>query len=124
MDIGLKIKEFREKKGFSQQELADLVGISKQMISHYEKGENTPRMGTLDKIAKALNVKKLDLLSSESIAEEPHEDYKTQNFDDIKKERDLLKDKLLQQHEKYQALKDAYDKVKEELDQIKNRKQA
>lgn len=39
----------------------------------------------------------------------------------LTEERDALKDKLLLQHEKYQALFDKYEVVKEELDKLKNR---
>ena len=35
--ISQKIKNARALKGLSQQELADMIGVSKQMISKYEK---------------------------------------------------------------------------------------
>lgn len=54
--ISQKIKNARTLKGFSQQELADMVGISKQMISKYEKGESLPTSTTLLKLKKHLNV--------------------------------------------------------------------
>lgn len=52
-----KIKNARTLIGFSQQELADLVGVSKQMICKYEKGESIPTSTNLIKLGKALNVK-------------------------------------------------------------------
>ena len=55
--VSHKIKNARTLKGFSQQELADLVGVSKQMICKYEKGESIPTSTNLIKLGKALNVK-------------------------------------------------------------------
>lgn len=50
MDIGLRIKELREEKKLTQEELASRINVTKQMISHYENGTNIPRDGTLKKM--------------------------------------------------------------------------
>lgn len=55
--VSQKIKNARALKGFSQQELADLIGVSKQMISKYEKGESIPSSSNLLRLGKSLNVK-------------------------------------------------------------------
>lgn len=55
--ISQKIKNARTLKGLSQQELADMIGISKQMISKYEKGDSMPTSTNLLKLGKSLNVK-------------------------------------------------------------------
>ena len=54
--IGLKIKEFRDQKGLTQKELADLIEMGNTTIANYEKGFRTPKKNTLFKIANALNV--------------------------------------------------------------------
>ncbi len=54
--ISQKLKNARTLKGFSQQELADRIGISKQMISKYEKGDSIPTSTVLLKFKKQLNV--------------------------------------------------------------------
>ena len=54
--VSQKIKNARVLKGFSQQELANKVGISKQMISKYEKGESFPSSTVLLKFKNQLNV--------------------------------------------------------------------
>ena len=54
--VSQKLKNARDLKGFSQQELADMIGISKQMISKYEKGESLPTSTILLKLKKHLNV--------------------------------------------------------------------
>ncbi len=37
-----RIKEFRQEKGLSQAELADIVGVSRQTISSIETGQFSP----------------------------------------------------------------------------------
>lgn len=54
--IGLKIKEFRDQRGLTQKELADLIEMGNTTIANYEKGFRTPKKNTLFKIASALNV--------------------------------------------------------------------
>lgn len=54
--VSQKLKNARALKGFSQQELANMIGVSKQMISKYEKGESLPTSTTLLKLKKHLNV--------------------------------------------------------------------
>lgn len=55
--ISQRIKNARTLRGFSQQELADMIGVSKQMISKYEKGESIPTSSNLLKLGKSLKVK-------------------------------------------------------------------
>lgn len=59
------IKDFRLKSGYTQQELADKVGITKAAISKYEKGQRQPRLEMLKKIAEVLGVNWTDLVSEE-----------------------------------------------------------
>ncbi len=44
MIVGERIKEARKKKNLSQQELGDLLGVSKVSICGYEKGLRIPTM--------------------------------------------------------------------------------
>lgn len=55
MDKGKIIKLLREQKGFSQVELADKIGVSKQTLYKYEKGivTNIPS-DKIESLAKAL----------------------------------------------------------------------
>ncbi len=55
--ISQKIKNARLINAMSQQDLADRIGVSKQMISKYEKGESIPSSSSLIKLAKILKVK-------------------------------------------------------------------
>ncbi|MEN8116877.1 MAG: helix-turn-helix transcriptional regulator [Bacteroidota bacterium] len=51
----IKIKIARVEKGLSQQDLADLVGATRQTIGLIEKGKYNPSLNLCVKIAKALN---------------------------------------------------------------------
>lgn len=63
--VSMKIKQGRLLNALSLQDLADMIGISKQMISKYEKGESMPSSKVLIQMAKALKVK-LDYFFSPS----------------------------------------------------------
>ena len=54
--LGKKIKGARLRKNLTQQELSDLVGTSKSMISSYESGKNDPAQSTVIKLSDALGV--------------------------------------------------------------------
>ena len=56
MNIGERIKHFREKKGLTQAELANLICKSKSSLEKYEYGNTDISIGTLTDIANALGV--------------------------------------------------------------------
>ena len=60
--IGVRIKETRIKKGLTQQQVADSIGVTYQNISQYERGVRTPKNETLIKIADALGVSVYELI--------------------------------------------------------------
>ena len=61
-EIGLKIAYYRKKKGYTQAQLSEMVGISSNYLSLIECGGQSYSMETLFKIAEALKVKVNDLL--------------------------------------------------------------
>jgi repressor LexA len=63
MDIGRKIKEARISKGYTQEELGNLIGVQKSAIAKYENGRvvNIKR-STLQKIAEVLNIRPSELI--------------------------------------------------------------
>lgn len=64
-----RLRELRKEKGLTQEELADLVGISKSAISNYEISYATPTMSHLRLLAKALNVNILYLSGESNLRE-------------------------------------------------------
>lgn len=55
-NIGMRIREARRSKGFTQEQLAEILGTSKAAISRYESQQREPRIGQLIAIAAALDV--------------------------------------------------------------------
>lgn len=56
MSIGERIKQARKRKGFTQKELADKVGINKNTICGYEAGHREPDALKINALSKALGV--------------------------------------------------------------------
>ena len=50
-DFGLRLRELREKKRLSQQQLADWLGLTRSSISNYENNTQTPPADTLVRLA-------------------------------------------------------------------------
>ena len=53
--VGERIKQARQDAGFTQDELADLVGVGMRQIQYYEAGESDPYR-RINKIAEVTNV--------------------------------------------------------------------
>ncbi len=60
--IGPRIKAARERKGFTQEELAEIVNLSPMHVSVIERGVKPPKLETLVKIANALEASADELL--------------------------------------------------------------
>ena len=59
--VGNKVKEYREKIGLTQAQLAETSGLLQPQISRLEAGVHSPSFKTLGKIAKALSITVGDL---------------------------------------------------------------
>ena len=60
--VGSNVRRIREKKGLSQERLAEISGFSQQYISGLEKGDRNPTVITVYELAAALRVSHMDLL--------------------------------------------------------------
>lgn len=56
MTVGRNIRAVRRRRGLTLEELSGLCGVSRDELGQYERGEITPRPGTVEKIAQALDV--------------------------------------------------------------------
>lgn len=59
--IGQQIKLHRKRNGWSQVELAKILGVGKSTIANYEKGYRSPRQNTIFQLADVFNVSVDDL---------------------------------------------------------------
>ena len=65
MNIAEKIKKIRKSKGLSQQNIADIISMNRVQYTRIETSKSDPTITTLNKIAKALEVELIDLLSEQ-----------------------------------------------------------
>lgn len=63
MTIGQKIKEIRESKGWTLEQVANLTGLSRQRVQAIENGTGYPLIPTLIKFSKVLGCSVVDLLN-------------------------------------------------------------
>lgn len=65
MNLGLKIKTAREKKGLTQAQLGSQIGVCKSEISHYENGSRIPPTKKIQLLANCLGLSVESLLKAE-----------------------------------------------------------
>jgi DNA-binding XRE family transcriptional regulator len=63
--IGARIREEREGRGWTQQDLADRTGIRRPNIARLERGAGLPNLSTLLKVAAGLETAIEDLITSD-----------------------------------------------------------
>ncbi len=75
MNVGANIKKLRELKNFSQQAMAEGLGISQKTYSNIESAGNNITIETIEKIAKFLNISfnKILELNAEAILNNTHQ---------------------------------------------------
>lgn len=61
------LKTARERRGLSQKEMAERIGVAKSTYSLYESGNREPNVQTIKKIADILNVSADELLGLDEI---------------------------------------------------------
>ena len=54
--FGENLRRIRKARGISQEELARMLGTSKQVISRYENGQRSPKLSTVEEYADKLGV--------------------------------------------------------------------
>ena len=69
MTFGEKLKKIRTDKGLSQDELAEILGTSKQVISRYETNQRVPKVTVVSDYAQKLNVSLTYLLNNNEVDE-------------------------------------------------------
>ena len=60
--VGRNVRHFREERGLTQEQFAELSGFSQQYLSGLERGHRNPTVVTVYELATALGVSHLDLL--------------------------------------------------------------
>lgn len=76
MEFGEKLQELRKLKGLTQEELAEILFVSRTAVSKWESGRGYPNIDSLKAIAKFFSVTVDELLSGEEILTIAEEDTK------------------------------------------------
>ena len=61
-EFGRNLREIRERKKFSQEEVAKSIGISVTYYAGIERGEENPTFAVIENICKALKIKSSQVL--------------------------------------------------------------
>ena len=111
---GKRLKELRTSMGLTQQQLGDMVNVTKVSICCYEKNNRTPNIETLMDLANVLNTTPNYLLGSEAsmVVNEDNEEY---SIAVSKEDVEILKE--IKKHLKlYELLKDNPKRMIENID--------
>ena len=84
------VAKYRKKKGLSQYDLADLSGISRRMIGHYEIEGNIPPADRLQTLADSLDVPVYKLFKLPEKESYPENDFSGIDPRSVKKLKDIL----------------------------------
>jgi len=100
--MGEKIRQIRLQKGYSQENLADMLGISTTAYGDIERNKTELTISRASEIAKSLNISILDLLEIEELVHlTPALSLKEREFENIEKLH-LENEKLKAEAEKWQ----------------------
>ena len=86
MEFHEKLQAYRRQKGLTQEELAEILFVSRAAVSKWESGRGYPNLDSLKSIARFFSVTIDDLLSGEevlTIAENDHKQKERQSRDRI-----------------------------------------
>ena len=91
-NVGKRIREYRKSKSYTQDELAEIVGIDTVSLSKIETGRNYPSSENLMKLAEALDVEVYEFFIQDMV--------KTNDelLDDIYKEINKMKNERKKLH--------------------------
>ncbi len=61
--LGNKIQKLRKEKGYTQEEFAEKLNISRTHVGHIEQARKSPSLKLIEKIARVLGVKAKDIFT-------------------------------------------------------------
>jgi len=87
--FGKRVKELRKSKGYTQEQIAELIGIEPPNISKLEKGIHFPLPENIEKLAKALNSNIQDLFDFEHFEDKNNLKIKLQEYIETAEEKEI-----------------------------------
>jgi len=113
MSLGLKIRELRERKGLSQEQLADEIGVKKSSVSLWELDKTSPRPKLIIELAKyfEVDVDYLYTINSPKLDE-------SQEIRGLKEALGDISSKLYKEQEKNKVLRKEIFNLKKKLEDM------
>lgn len=93
--IGLFIAAERKKKGYTQVELANRLGISNKTISKWERGNGFPEVSLLLPLCEELDLSVNELITGERIADQDYRKKAEENMMDIMRKNQKSKEERI-----------------------------
>jgi transcriptional regulator with XRE-family HTH domain len=118
MEIGTKIKSAREKKGYSQEKMADILGISQSKYCRLENNKAFIDWNKLPLLAETLELNLSDLFPNENKYFYFHKPNNQSGY--IENQKNYDDNHLKKIEELYQSLLDQKDKMYKEIIKEKN----
>ena len=87
--LGAKIKRIRQKRGFTQEQLAERVNIATRTLCGIENGENFVTAETLEKVFEVLDVTSTELFALDHL--KPQEELISEIISDVQNLKDRNK---------------------------------
>ncbi len=115
-NLSYNLRVLRDSHNLTQQEVADVVNITRSAYAFYELGTHSPSIDTVNTLAKMYNVSIDQIMNSGFVLRAPEVPYKTmelQYFDELTdEERELVI--------KYRVMSDENkEKLKKQVDELK-----
>lgn len=92
---GKFIADERKKKGYTQRQLAEQLGISDKTISKWERGNGFPEISLLLPLCNELDLSVNELLTGERISETEYREKAEENMVNLVKEAQESKKKII-----------------------------
>ena len=93
--IGKFIAEERKRKGYTQKQLSEKLGISDKTVSKWERGNGFPEVSLLLPLCNELDITVNELLSGERVSEEDYRKKAEENMVNLVKEAQESKRKII-----------------------------
>lgn len=93
--IGKFIAEERKRKGYTQRELSEKIGITDKTVSKWERGNGFPEVSLLLPLCNELNITVNELLSGKRVSEEDYRKEAEENMVNLVKEAQENKKKFI-----------------------------
>lgn len=91
MEIGSKLKDARKKNGITQEQAAELLGVSRQTISNWENNKSFPDIISVIKMSDIFSVSLDHLLKEDKTMNQTYQEFLEESTNTVKAKKNLSK---------------------------------